>query len=103
MSYSQKHPIILHHKHRLTHLIVRSAHLRLLHAGPTLLIASLSSRYHILGCRKLVRSITRGCVTCRRLSAKPLSQLMGQLPPERLTPGPVFDTVGIDFAGPIQT
>jgi len=28
---------------------------------------------------------------------------MGQLPIERLTPGPVFDKVGIDFAGPVQT
>lgn len=103
MSYSQKHPIILHHIHPLTHLIIRSAHFRLSHAGPTLLTASLSSRYHILSCRKLVRSITRGCVTCRKQSAKPSSQLMGQLPIKRLTPGPVFDKVGVDFAGPVQT
>ena len=31
MSYSKKHPIILHHKHPLSHLIIRSEHLRLLH------------------------------------------------------------------------
>ena len=100
MSYSQKHPIILHHKHPLTHLIIQSAHLRLSHAGPTLLTASLGSHYHILGC---IQSITRGCVTCWKLFAKPSSQLMGQLPVERLTPVPVFDTVGVDFAGPVQT
>ena len=28
---------------------------------------------------------------------------MGQLLIERLTPGPVFDKVGIDFAGPVKT
>ena len=28
---------------------------------------------------------------------------MGQLPIERLTPGPVFNKVGINFAGPVQT
>ena len=71
MSFSQEHPIILHHKHPLTHLIVCSEHVRLLHAGPTLLSSSIGSRYHILGYRKLIRSITRGCVTCRKLSAKP--------------------------------
>ena len=97
MSYSQKHPIILHNKHPLTRLIVQSVHHRLLHAGPTLLTASLVSNYHILTGKKVIRSITRGCVTCRRLSAKPSSQLMGQLPIERLTPGPVFDKVGVDF------
>ena len=101
MSYSKRHPIILHHKHPLTHLIIHSEHLRLLHADPTLLTASLGCRYHILGCKKLVRSITRGCMTCRKLSVKPSPQLIGQLPIERLTPGPVFDKVGIDFAGPI--
>ena len=101
MSYSQRHPIILHHKHPLTRLIIRSEHLALLHAGPTLLAASLCRHFHILGCRKVIRSITRECITCRKLSAKPSSQLAGQLPIERLTPGPVFDKVGIDFAGPI--
>lgn len=43
MSYSKKHPIILHHKHPLTHRIIRLEHLRLLHAGPTLLMASLNN------------------------------------------------------------
>ena len=102
MPYSKKHPIILHHKHPLTHLIIRSEHIRLLHAGPTLLMASLNNRYHILGCRKIIRSITRGCVTCRKLTIRPSPQMIGQLPIERLTPGPVFDKIGIDFAGPIQ-
>ena len=102
MSYSRKHPIILHHKHSITHLIVRSEHLRLLHAGPTLLMASLNNRYHVLGCHRLVRSITRGCVICRKLTVQPSPQMTGQLPIERLTPGLVFDKIGIDFAGPVQ-
>ena len=28
---------------------------------------------------------------------------MGQLPPQRVTPGPIFSIVGVDFAGPIYT
>ena len=98
MSYSKKHPIILHQKHYLTHLIIRSEHLCLLHAGPTQVMASLSNRYHILSSRRIVRSIIRGCVTCRKLTLKPSPQMIGQLPIKRLTPGPVFDTIGIDFA-----
>ena len=99
--YSKRHPIILHHKHPLTPLNVHSEHLRLLNAGPTLLTASLCCHYHILGCKKLVCSITQGCMTCCKLSVKPSPQLIGQLPNERLTPGPVFDKVGIEFTGPI--
>ena len=26
---------------------------------------------------------------------------MGQLPIERITPGPVFDKVGVDYGGPV--
>ena len=33
--YSSKHPIVLHGKHPVTHMIIRDEHQRLLHAGPT--------------------------------------------------------------------
>ncbi len=98
--YGSRHPVILHGKHPLTRLIIRSEHTRLLHAGPTLLAASLT-RYHIVGGRKVIRSVTRKCITCRRYSAKPQPQMFGQLPIERVTPGPVFDKVGVDYAGPV--
>ena len=58
------------------------------------LSASLSQRYHIVGKCNVVRSITRECVTCRRKAVKPQPQMLGQLPIERVTPGPVFDKVG---------
>ena len=73
----------------------------MLHAGPTLLSASLSQRYHIVGGRNVIRSVTRECVTCRRKAEKPQPQMLGQLPIERVTPGPVFQMVGVDYAGPV--
>ncbi|XP_064386059.1 uncharacterized protein LOC135334711 [Halichondria panicea] len=100
-SYQSQHQTILHGKHLLTHMIIRDEHLRLLHAGPTLLEASLSRRYHIVGGRKLIRSIARKCLTCRRYTARPKPQMLGQLPVERITPGSVFDNVGVDYAGPV--
>ena len=71
-----------------------------MHAGPTLLAASHNRCYYITSCRNIVRSITRGCVTCRRSSARPKHQILGQLPAEHLTPDSVFDRVGLDYAGP---
>lgn len=38
---------------------------------------------------------------CRRQSIKPQLQMLGQLSVERITPGPVFDKVGVDYAGPV--
>ena len=100
-SYASQHPIILHGNHPLTKLIVLSEHLRLLHAGAQLVTSMLSLSFHIIGHRKLIRSITRGCITCRRHAVKPKPQILGQLPMERVTPDTVFDRIGVDYAGPI--
>lgn len=101
-AYSTQHPVILHGSHTVVRLIIRSEHLRLLHAGPTLLSCSLNRRFHILDGYKIIRSVTRACVTCRRVAARPQSQKMGQLPKERVTPDLVFNRVGVDYAGPLQ-
>ena len=102
LEYSLCHPIILHGNHPVTKLLISTEHLRLLHAGPTLIAASLSRRFHIVGSRRVLRSLTRGCVPCRRTSVKPKLQMLGQLPVERLTPGLVFEHVGVDYAGPVM-
>ncbi len=74
----------------------------MLHAGPTLLSASLNHRFHVIYLRKTVRSITRQCVTCRCQAVRPQPQMMGQLPLERTTPGCVFEKVEVDYAGPFH-
>ncbi len=101
LAYSAMHPVILSGKHPITRLIIRSEHIRLLHAGPTLLNSSLNCKYHIIGARKTIRHITRSCAICLRYSEKPKAQQMGQLPIERVTPDIVFENVGVDYAGPI--
>ena len=62
----------------------------------------LSNRFHIIGGFKVVRSVTRQCVTCKRRNARPAPQLVGQLLKERVTLGHVFDRMGIDYAGPFM-
>ena len=101
IAYSQRHLVILSGQHPLTKLIIRAGHVRLFHAGPTLVSFSLRRRFHIIRIRNAVLSITRACVVCRRTSARPQPQIMGQLPLERITPGIVFENVGIDYAGPV--
>ncbi len=87
-----------HGSHPISKLLIRREHIRLLHAGPLLVAASLSSQYHFIGGKK---SITRSCVICRRTCLRTESPLMGQLPKERVTPDSVFDRVELDYAGPI--
>ena len=59
---SSQHPVIVHGKHPVAKLLITSEHLRLLHAGPQLLTSMLSQRFHIIGHRKAIRSIVRGCI-----------------------------------------
>ena len=92
----------MHGVHPLTRLIIRGEHVRLMHAGPTLLMSSMSRQFHVIGLRKTVRTITRQCIMCTRHSVKPTAQLLGQLPVERVTAGSVFTRVGVNYAGPFQ-
>ena len=70
----------------------------MLHAGPSLLSASVSLRFHIINLRRTVRLITRECVICKRYTGKTAFQQQGQVPQERITPGPVFEKVRVDYA-----
>ena len=98
LPYAQCHPLILHSKHPVTKLLIYTEHLCLLHAGPLLIAASIGRRFHIIGGRKAIRSVTRSCVICRRRSLRPQTPLMGQLPVERISPDLVLDHVEVDYA-----
>ena len=72
------------------------------HSGREYVVAELRRKYWIIGVRGLVKRVLRRCITCRRQDARPSEQQMGDLPPDRVTPGgPAFMSVGIDYFGPI--
>ena len=100
LTLSQQHPLILDGKDILAKILFAHLHLCLAHCGPSLLLSSVGSRFHVLGARKLSRAICSQCTTCRRARPMPQPQLMGQLPTERTLPSPAFQTTGMDFAGP---
>ncbi|GFX75458.1 integrase catalytic domain-containing protein [Trichonephila clavipes] len=52
---------------------------------------------------QLSKKELRNCIDCFKLVAKPVSQMMGDLPIERINPCRAFEKVGIDFAGLITT
>ena len=87
-------------KDPLTRLLFLSLHLTLAHCGPSLLLSSAGLRAHVLGARRLARTICRSCTVCRRVAAKLETQQMGQLPANWVKPSHAFSVTGIDFAGP---
>ena len=99
--FSQRHPVILHGKDPIVKLLLLSLHLRYLHAGPTLLMSIVSREYYVVSARRLIRNISRNCVTCQRTYAKTKNQIMANLPASRVTLAAPFSRVGIDLAGPV--
>lgn len=85
-------------------LIIQNAHLRSLHAGVQLTLATIRQEFWILRARSIVKSVIHRCVTYAREEAAIPAQLMGQLPSPRVTaPLRAFLHCGIDYAGPIAT
>lgn len=95
-----KHPPILPRTSRLTTLVISEAHSRTLHGGTQSTLSYLRQSYWILGGRAPVRAYILRCTTCARLRGLRAQQLMGQLPPARVTPSRAFLHSGLDYAGP---
>ncbi|XP_047518884.1 uncharacterized protein LOC125058772 [Pieris napi] len=103
-SYNKKHPLLLQSTHRFTLLLFQYEHVKLMHAGPQLLLASVREVYWPIGGRNLAKSVYRRCVLCTRIKGRINAPLMGDLPKNRLIPcGHPFETVGVDYAGPIAS
>ena len=97
-----KEPPIIPHEHPIAEKIVRFTHERTAHSGREYVVAELRRKYWIIEVRGLVKQVLRRCIMCRRQDARPCEQQMGNLPPDRVTPGgPAFMSVGIDYFGPI--
>lgn len=98
--YERKHQILLDSSHYLTKLFFRKEHVRQMHAGPQLLLATVRETIWPINGRHLARRTVHNCTTCRRVQGKTLQPKMGNLPAQRITVNFPFVSVGLDFAGP---
>lgn len=101
ISDDTKSPIVLSSKCSLSLLIVKDAHIHALHGGPQLTLNIVRHKYWIIGAKNLIKRAIRQCITCFKHSSTPITQLMGQLPACRVTPGKPFRSSGVDYAGPV--
>ena len=95
-------PILLPKSHHVTRLLMIKAHVDALHAGRDGTLAKFRSNYYTVGASKLASSVRYKCFRCRLTDGVLQTQLMGNLPLEKLKEAPVFTFVQIDLVGPIE-
>ncbi|XP_038061252.1 uncharacterized protein LOC119731982 [Patiria miniata] len=101
--HQAKHPWIMPNKHRVTELIIQQYHHQYGHSGGERILAELRQKYWIVKGRIAVKRVLRHCLECKKKKATPETQVMADLPKDRVTHGAApFSTVGVDFFGPFM-
>ncbi|GFT13488.1 integrase catalytic domain-containing protein [Trichonephila clavipes] len=98
--YSQKHPAILAKNSKLSKIYFITLHKKLFHVGPQGLLNVVRLRFWALGGRNLAKKTVHTCVVCFKCKPIPSSQIMDNLPYERVNMAPPFSITGLDLGGP---
>lgn len=100
--YEMKHPVIVPNGSRLAWLIIDNVHRNTKHGAVQLMMQVIRQRFWIPKLRSELRSFIHKCVICARYSQKLESQLMADLPGDRVQTGKPFLHSGVDYAGPFE-
>ncbi|XP_055928116.1 uncharacterized protein LOC129959323 [Argiope bruennichi] len=100
LSYDKKFPILLPRNHKFTLLVMQYFHLKYLHVGAQTLLYLVRREYWPLSGRNTARKIIHDCVIWAKTKPRTVTQIMGNLPTNRVKPSYPFTHVGIDLCGP---
>ncbi|XP_038056046.1 uncharacterized protein LOC119728039 [Patiria miniata] len=96
-----RHQVLLPKNSHVSKLIVKHFHQEVKHQGRHFTFAAIrAGGFWVIGAHDLVRSVINQCTICAKLRGKFLTQVMADLPQDRLQPTPPFTNVGTDVFGP---
>ena len=84
ISYEQKYPLILPPKDTVVRSMIRSTHLRLVHAGPKATLTVIRRKFWVNRGLQATKSVINACVNCQKRHKKPMDQKMAALPDYRV-------------------
>ncbi|GFX42143.1 integrase catalytic domain-containing protein [Trichonephila clavipes] len=94
LPYVNKHPAILPGNHNLTVQIIVHFHRKNLHTGASSLLHYVREKFWPLNGRSLCRKVVHECLVCFKNRPLVTSQLMGNLPRDRVVPDYPFNCSG---------
>lgn len=98
-NWNQEQFILLPAKHPFTKLYILHLH-QIDHGGVESTLARLQSRFWVPGARRIIKSVKKRCVMCRKYYGKVEDQCMGQVSDVRMKPTPPFYHTATDLFGP---
>ena len=103
IEYDAKFPLLLTKNSHFIKSYLRYLHIRNCHAGPKALISLLRQKIWLVNARQACTKTVHDCIHCFRYKPKLLTQIMGNLPADRLIASRPFLVCGVDFCGPVFT
>ncbi|XP_049305956.1 uncharacterized protein LOC125776615 [Bactrocera dorsalis] len=103
LPYDAKFPLLLYRNSHFVSTYLRFLHFRNHYAGAKALVALLRERIWLINAREACSRTVRNCTHCFHYKPKLQTQIMGNLPSERLRALRPFLICGVDFCGPIYT
>jgi hypothetical protein len=101
LPYLQNHPLVFSRDHPITELLIEHYHRISAHQGRSVTLGLITDGgFHILIANQIVRQVIRRCFNCRRFRGQLCSQVMSDLPADRLAQSPPFESAGCDVFGP---
>ena len=96
-------PIILPRHEHFSTIIVNFMHDQILHGGVSATLAKLREKFWLIHGRQVVKKVLRKCVWCKRINGLPYQVTpVPDLPEFRAERCRAFETVGLDYCGPIM-
>ncbi|XP_037929892.1 uncharacterized protein LOC119664680 [Teleopsis dalmanni] len=103
ISHDSKFPLLMPKNCHFINIYLRHLHLNNCHAGPKALGSILRQKIWLVNAKAACSKTVRSCTHCFRYKPKLLTQIMGNLPTDRVTATRPFLISGVDFCGPMYT
>ena len=101
IGYDREYLPVINYNSPLARLIMLDAH-NIDHSGVDRTLQRSRCTAWIIKGRRLAKTITRGCYTCKLRNKSLEKQVMAPLPASRLPPTPVFYSTAVDLFGPLE-